>query len=262
MMPPFNGVPSKFKEWIKNIEKYVLLNDVAPGRVKFIAFQTSTGCVSDFLQRYLGMNEDITWVNLKAELASRFAEITDSQHAFMLLRKLKQAREESVQMFAERMLTLAEEAYRDQPGGVEANERQLVVFFIDGLLHDYLKMKVMRDNPVSLQEAVNSAMAEQNLRKRFDLRLGHRERTDRLDRHDGPTPMDVDYYRPQNKCFKCNKFGHWAKNCKSKANNIRHVHSVDTPTCNARHTFTCWNCGKPGHLKRNCRKKSKQNQEN
>jgi hypothetical protein len=57
--------------------------------VKCIAFQTSSGCVSDFLQRYLGMNEDITWVDIKAELS----------------------KEENVQMFAERMLTLAEEAY-------------------------------------------------------------------------------------------------------------------------------------------------------
>ena len=65
---------------------------------------------------------------LKAELASRFAEITDSQHDFILLRKLKQARKESVQMLAERMLTLAEEAYRDEPGGVEAIARQLVFF--------------------------------------------------------------------------------------------------------------------------------------
>ena len=108
------------------------MNDVGPGRVKWIAFQKNTGCVSDFLQRYLGMNEDITWVNLKAELASRFAEITDNQHDFMLLRKLKQAREESVQMFAERMLTLTEEAYRDEPGGVEAIERQFFFFLLMG----------------------------------------------------------------------------------------------------------------------------------
>jgi hypothetical protein len=210
---------------------------VAPGRVKCIVFQTSSGCVSDFLQRYVGMNEDITWVDLKAELA----------------------REENVQMFAERMLTLAEETYCDHPGGVKTIERQLIGLFIDGLMHDYLKMKVMRDNPVSLQTAVNTAMVEQNLRKRFGLRLGHRERTDRLDRHDGPTTMDVDYYMPQiYKCFMCNKVGHWAKNCKSKANNIRHVHSVDTPNSNSRLTFTCWNCGKPGHLKGNCRTKSNQ----
>ena len=42
-------------------------------------------------------------------------------------------------------------------------------------------MKVMRDNPVSFQNAANSAMAEHNLRKRFNLRLGRRERTDKLD---------------------------------------------------------------------------------
>ena len=58
-----------------------------------------------------------------------------------MLRKLKQAREERMQMFAERLLTLAAEAYIDQPGGFEAIERQLVGFFIDGLMHDYLKMK-------------------------------------------------------------------------------------------------------------------------
>jgi hypothetical protein len=46
-----------------------------------------------------------------------------------------------MQMFAERLLTLAAEAYKDQPGGFEAIERQLVGFFIDGLMHDYLKMK-------------------------------------------------------------------------------------------------------------------------
>ena len=53
MMPPFNGVPSKFTEWIKNIEKYILLKDVVPGRIQFIAFQTSTGSVSDFCKIYI-----------------------------------------------------------------------------------------------------------------------------------------------------------------------------------------------------------------
>lgn len=68
----------------------------------------------------------------KSGIDSRFAENTDSQHAFMLLWKLRQAREESAQIFVERMLTLTEEANRDQPGGVEAIERPLVGFFIDG----------------------------------------------------------------------------------------------------------------------------------
>ena len=60
------------------------------------------------------------------------------------------------------------EALTGQNGGVAAIERQLV-FFVDGLAHDYLKMKVMRENPATLQAGVASAMNEQNLRNRFNL---------------------------------------------------------------------------------------------
>ena len=53
---PFNVAPSKSKEWIPI---HVLLNDVAPCRLILIAFQTSTGCVSYFLQRYLRKRFDL-----------------------------------------------------------------------------------------------------------------------------------------------------------------------------------------------------------
>ena len=49
-------------------------------------------------------------------------------------------------------------------------ESQLVGFFIDGLYHDYLRMKLMRENPKTFQLAVQSALTEQNLRKRLNLR--------------------------------------------------------------------------------------------
>ena len=49
-------------------------------------------------------------------------------------------------------------------------ESQLVGLFIGGLFHDYLTMKVMSENPETLQAAVQSALAEQNARKRFQLR--------------------------------------------------------------------------------------------
>ena len=170
IIPPFDGTPSKYKEWVRNVEKYAYLVKVPEDRVKLVAFQTAKGCVSSFLQRFLSDHGDASWEDVKAELATRFAEITDCQHAFSLLRNVKQRRDESVQMYGERLLSLAAEAYVGQPGGLQGVERQLVGYFIDGLFHDYLKMKVMRDNPVNLQAAVTSAMAEQNLRKRFELR--------------------------------------------------------------------------------------------
>ena len=45
----------------------------------------------------------------------------------------------------------------------------MISFFIDGMYHDYMKMKIMRDKLRTLQEAITVATDEQNLR-RFDLR--------------------------------------------------------------------------------------------
>ena len=102
---------------------------------------------------------------------------------------------------------MAEEAFTGQNGGVAAIEKQLVGCFVDGLVHDYLKMRVMRENPATLQAAVASAMSEQNLRKRFNLRIGRV--TDSNVCH--IEPMDIDHLRPTKHCFKCNKLGHYAK---------------------------------------------------
>lgn len=51
-------------------------------------------------------------------------------------------------------------------------EQQLTGYFTDGLGHGYLRLKVMGQNPTSLQAAVKVAVDEQNLRARFNLRSG------------------------------------------------------------------------------------------
>lgn len=134
---------------------------------KKMAYQTSRGAVSDFIQRYLQANPENSWEELKTELKLRFSENSDAQHALCILRETKQKVSESVQCYAERLLSLAELTYEGQPIGFQAIERQLIGIFIDGLIHDYLQFKVMRDDPQTLQAVVNSAVAEQNLRKKL-----------------------------------------------------------------------------------------------
>jgi hypothetical protein len=81
---------------------------------------------------------------MKVELSSRIAEVTDYTHALMLLSKFKQRCDENAHIYAERLLSLAEEAYAGvQDGDAAAIERQLIGFFIDRLTFDYLKMKVV-----------------------------------------------------------------------------------------------------------------------
>ena len=84
----------------------------------------------------------------------------DAQMAFSLLRNCKQKPGESIHVFAERLLSLAEEAYNNQGG--EAIERQLIDIFVDGLTNDQLKLKILRDHPDTLQAAIGVATNEQN----------------------------------------------------------------------------------------------------
>ena len=73
------------------------------------------------------------------------------------------------QVYAQRLFTLAQEAFAGQQGGLGAVKSQMIGFFVDALCHDFLKMKVMCDNPKTFQGAVATAMNEQNLCKRFNL---------------------------------------------------------------------------------------------
>lgn len=251
IIPSFDGDSKSFKEWIKSIEKYCVLTRVPPDKVKMVAYQSSKGPVSDFLKRYLETNPDHNWVQIRTELTGRFAEVTDPQHALMLLRKVRQKPNENIQVYAERLLALAEDAFLGQMG--DAVQTQLVGFFIDGLAHDYMKMKVMRENPATLQAAIAVATAEHNLRKRFDLRTSSHSGQRQVAHADnyGPEPMEVDHARDQ-RCFACHRIGHKAKDCRSRQQS---VNAVRNSSGTSRSAIVCWNCHKPGHIARRCKAK-------
>ena len=141
----FDGNPKNYREWIKSIEKYAVLVNVPEARKKLIAYQSSGGAVSGFIQRYMTANPDNTWAQLKEQLAVRFSDVTDAQMALSLLRRVKQKQGESIQNYSERILSLAEEAYNNQGGN--AVERQLIDIFVDGLTNNQLKMKILREQP-------------------------------------------------------------------------------------------------------------------
>ena len=112
-----------------------------------------------------------------------------------------------------------------------AIERQLIVFFVDGLHHDYLRMKVILDNPYTFQHAVRAALNELNLRKRFQIQSGGEySLVLRYDEGRTEEPMGVDYCRPPKPCYKCNKKGHMAANFRSNYGlRINRVNVLNTP---------------------------------
>ncbi|CAG2254460.1 Retrovirus-related Pol polyprotein from transposon 17.6,Transposon Ty3-I Gag-Pol polyprotein,Transposon Ty3-G Gag-Pol polyprotein,Retrovirus-related Pol polyprotein from transposon 297 [Mytilus edulis] len=78
----------------------------------------------------------------------------------------------------------------------------------------------MRENPQTLAQAVNSAMAETQLRRKFDLKKNNSNERN-------ITPMDISHYREIGvKCNNCNRFGHKAKYCRDKTK--FHVNTVSS----------------------------------
>ena len=143
---PFFGDQKFYKSWIKSIDKHATLNNLDEDHIKKVAYQTSRNAVSDFLERYLAEHQEASWNQVKAELSARFSDISDKQHAFLLLHQIRQKRDENVPVYAERVYNLAVQAYDDMTP--QEIQRQLVSFFENGLRDHIVRTKVLRDNPL------------------------------------------------------------------------------------------------------------------
>lgn len=282
---PFNGIPSQLNSWIKSIDKSAVINDFSDANKVQIAFQYSTGKVSDFIQRFLDQNNNATWAELRRELESRFGEIKNQQSKFAELTRIRQNPGENVQLFAERLLTLAEEAYGNVQNGLNVVEEQLIMFFTEGLIDSSVRAKLIRQNPDRFVEALNIATTEQNICERIKMRSTfeysqprehvkpreqcsrYREEPSRITftgyrsrDSDGFEPMDINYARRRvNRCSFCHKTGHSIADCRTRQakqiNEVRHaVRSVDRrERLDSRREPRCWFCGRPGHMQNECR---------
>ena len=105
----FDGDSKYFKEWVKSIEKYARLVGLADESIRLVAYQASKGPVSDFLKRYMDAHQDHGWDRIKGKLRIRYGEIINRQHALLLLRKVRQKVGESVKVYSESLIELAED---------------------------------------------------------------------------------------------------------------------------------------------------------
>ena len=98
-------------------------------------YQASKSVVSDFIHHYITANPNNTWNQLKNEFSAGFSEVQDSQHAFTLLRWTKQKLSETVQVYAERLFALAQEAFAGQKGVlVQWRAKWLVSLLMDFIM--------------------------------------------------------------------------------------------------------------------------------
>ena len=71
-MGSFDEKPTKYRDWIKSVEKYVLLAGVDDNQSKRLAYQTSRDTVSDYIQKYMAEYPENSWEQLKCVLNEIF----------------------------------------------------------------------------------------------------------------------------------------------------------------------------------------------
>ena len=69
-------------------------------------------------------NPTLDWNGIKTELKSSFGDVVDSQYALLFLRKVKENPQETIQVYAERLLALGQNTFEGQNN--DTVQKQLV----------------------------------------------------------------------------------------------------------------------------------------
>ena len=238
----FDGNPRDFDSWVNQVEKHAFLYECNDKRKQLVAYQTCTGLVSDYIKRYLESEGTKTWANLKENLQSRFSPFIDKLKAFEQLVNIRQKKDEDVQFFAERLLSLSERAYPERNAAIdEIVESQLLTIFLCGLADTSIRAQVERTMPKTFEEAYRIALREQGIVYRCAIR--NKDKPDRLEltQNRDEQPMEVDHSKGKNYkyCNICNKRGHRTN---------EHVDGYKRKP----KEIECWGCKQKGHRQSNC----------
>ena len=130
---------------------------------------TLQGAASDFLGRVLRQRPDIPWPALRNQLREQFSDTGDALIAKQKLIRLRQCKDESIHNYAERLFSLAEEAYTAIDLNTDIVQRQLVEILTAGLKDDRIARKLLREQPADLAQAVRLTATEFQTSKCFEL---------------------------------------------------------------------------------------------
>ena len=216
-VPLYSGKHEEnFRDWISALDKYANLHELDDKAQRYAAYLASTGAVSEFIGRWQTEipEADQSWGELKTRLTELFSPVTDPDHAHALLRQVKQGKNEPLALYVNKIHAYSRDAYDGMDTDVrEAKaviDRQLVNYFVNGLASNSIRMRVMRESPTSLKKAMEIALREQNLQRRFQLNLTSQQ-VGEVPENPDHEPMQIDALRNR-RCRICHDSNHEIRN--------------------------------------------------
>ena len=166
------GNSRNFRTWIRDMQKVGVTLNNDDERMKILTIMTLKGPAEEFVSRQLRQNPQMMWANLLTAMKNRFADLSDAQFPRLKFKRVKQNAGESIQNFSERIVDLAEEAFVTADLTDPLIQQQLKDVFIDRIQNDHIACKLIGEQPVTLDRAVQIATNEQITNRTFDLRRG------------------------------------------------------------------------------------------
>lgn len=190
-IPTFDGSggSTNFNVWLKAMIRTRTLNGLSDEAMKELATLTTKGTCSDFLFRLLDGSHIITWDLLETQLKERYSNSCDTLLARQSLNNVQQEAHESIQAFAEKIMSAAGEAYSKEELRNSVVLQDVLRVFIKGIEDPDIARKLIQKRPKNLDDALREALNMKRNNLAFDITRGTHLVTEQDDHQS--EPMDV-----------------------------------------------------------------------
>ncbi|GJW86198.1 reverse transcriptase domain-containing protein [Tanacetum coccineum] len=237
-------------QWFERMETvFRISNCSVENQIKFSTCTLLAGALTWWNSHVMTVTHDVayamTWVDLRKKMTDKYCPRNEMKKLEAELWNLKVIGTDVVR-YNQRFQELALLCVRMFPEESDKIERYV------GGLPDMIHGNIVASRPKTMQEAVE--MATELMDKRVSTIAERQAENKRKLIGITPKAQECNYHHDgpcAPKCYKCNKFGHIARDCMSagnanNTNNQKGTRSGQRPTC--------FECGVQGHFRKECPK--------